>query len=343
MKHVKKFNTEEQYLAYKQNNPNITYTAGIINDGNSETIVADQKYVEFEDPEVYRILTTVIPGFDGHGITMANILACTGTLLETPFRNSSIKKFHEFRYFINIHTIQNMFKNSTLEEITMPPTTLSWGFTYYTYSPFSGCTHLKRVNWNNAEPTLLPRHDVETASVMYGLYNQCPISWYPGVLPKTVGTAAGGYYSGQPFSSAATVNKILLPEGLKRLKEPIRKTYTTIYMEFPYTTEQIVISEFTYNCNKSTFIIVLKATTPPELVNVGNTTLKLSGYANFYVPDDVYDDYVANSDWQALLNHTSNSDQYIKLFKLSELPQQYYTWGTIRTDQYLMNQILNAQ
>ena len=67
MKHVKKFNTEEQYLTYKQNNPDITYTAGIINDGNSETIVADQKYVEFEDPEVYRILTTVIPG---QGITV---------------------------------------------------------------------------------------------------------------------------------------------------------------------------------------------------------------------------------------------------------------------------------
>lgn len=112
-------------------------------------------------------------------------------------------------------------------------------------------------------------------------------------------------------------------------------------MEFPYTTEKIDIKEFTYNCQGSLFEIVLKATTPPELINVDATTLNLTGSANFYVPDAVYNDYMADSDWQALLNHTSNkssSSQKIKLLKLSEIPKKYYTWGTIRTDQYLMNQ-----
>jgi hypothetical protein len=97
------------------------------------------KYIHIEDPEVRRILATLIPTYDGIGFTMQDILSCT--TFGNAFKNSTIKTFNEFKYFTNIGDITHAFQGSTLEEISMPPINIIFQHnnSYYDSSPFNNC------------------------------------------------------------------------------------------------------------------------------------------------------------------------------------------------------------
>ena len=194
MKYFKKFNSQEEYQNYLNSDVNKKYIIGTIIENNTVTIIYKRKYLKFQDPEVRRILMNTIQTCDGIGLTVEDLQNCTS--LGDVFKNSNIKYFHEFKYFTGLTaTIDALFQNSTLEEITMPDITLKYSMYYYhaDHSPFYKCKYLKKVNWRNCNiiqntPNFSERTFEGNNQVLVNhLYQGCDnLQWYNGILPKNI-------------------------------------------------------------------------------------------------------------------------------------------------------------
>jgi len=128
--------------------------------------------------------------------------------------------------------------------------------------------------------------------------------------------------------------KFIIPEAIRYIyRNPVvNVTNAEIYMEFPYSLEQLNVKEFTKNSNNTIFHIVVKSLDPITLENYDNLSYQgNNAIANFYVHDSYYNRYMMNNEWRTL-----NNDSHFNICKLSTLPKKYYTYGTIRSNQTLM-------
>lgn len=295
------------------------------------------KYVYIKDPEVRRILATLIPTYDGIGFTMQDILSVTS--FGNAFKNSTIKTFNEFKYFINIGDITNAFTGSTLEEICMPPITIYYNKTKNSNdkSPFYNCLSLKRVHWGSASLAVSNREcTIENPSNInictHGLYECCPSleTFYSSTLfPSNVGETMG-----RIIRNNTNIKKFIYPDNIRYILHFAIKNTSNIevYIEFPSALEQLNVREFTRDSYNSIFHIVVKNVNPPTLENYNN--LSYQGYnaiVNFYIIDNFYNRFMSNNEWRTL-----NEDSHFNICKLSALPKKYYTYGTIRTNSDLM-------
>ena len=296
------------------------------------------KYVYIKDPEVRRILATLIPTYDGIGFTMQDILSVTS--FGNAFKNSTIKTFNEFKYFTNIGDITNAFTGSTLEEISMPPITIDYTKTKNSSdkSPFYNCLSLKRVHWGSASLAVGSKEcTIENPSntniSTHGLYAYCMSleTFYPSTLfPSNVGETMG-----RIIEKNTNIKKFIYPDNIRYIQQIAIKDTPNIevYIEFPSALEQLNVKEFTRNSNNSIFHIVVKNANPPTLENYDNLSYQANGaVVNFYIIDNFYNRFMSNNEWRTL-----NEDSHFNICKLSTLPKKYYTYGTIRANPDLMD------
>ena len=296
------------------------------------------KYVYIKDPEVRRILATLIPTYDGIGFTMQDILSVTS--FGNAFKYSTIKTFNEFKYFTNIGSITNAFTGSTLEEISMPPITINYDKTKNSSdkSPFYNCLSLKRVHWGSASLAVSSKEcTVENRSnnniATQTLYRNCISleTFYPSTLfPSNVGETMG-----QIFEKNQNIKKFIYPNSIRYIyRNAIANTPNIeVYMELPSALEVLNVFQFTRDSDNSIFHIVVKNVNPPTLENYDNLSYQGSGaVVNFYIIDNFYNRFMSNNEWRTL-----NGDSHFNICKLSTLPKKYYTYGAIRTNPDLMD------
>lgn len=291
------------------------------------------KYIPIEDPEVRRILATLIPTYDGIGFTMQDLLSVT--TFGAAFCDSTIRTFNEFKYFTNIGDITRAFMGSTLEEISMPPINIIFQHnnSYMDTSPFYNCTQLKRVHWGNAtlssnnEKTIEnpSNNDVLTSNLYMGCDN-LEIWKTSLIFPSTTGETMSRLFTG-----GMKIKKFIYPDNIRYIVSNIivnQDNFDT-YIEFPSALEKINVNSFADDTN-GTFHIVVKSFEPPIVENYDNLGFT-NCTVNFYVHDSYYHRYMMNNEWQ-----TINSDSHFNICKLSTLPEKYYTYGTIRSNKTLM-------
>ena len=340
MKSLKKFDTSVYIQSHIETNvvKNIITVNPNAEDPDKKDITyhkaGEGKYIPIEDPEVRRILATLIPTYDGIGFTMQDILSVT--TFDAAFCDSTIRTFNEFKYFTNIGDITRAFMGSTLEEISMPPINIIFQHnnSYMDTSPFYNCTQLKRVHWGNAtlssnnEKTIEnpSNNDVLTSNLYIGCDN-LEIWKTPSIFPSTMGETMSRLFTG-----GMKIKKFIYPDNIRYIYENIIKNQDNFdtYIEFPSALEKININSFADNTNGA-FHIVVKSFEPPIVENYDNL-----GYTNctvnFYVHDSYYHRFMSNTGWRTL-----NEDSHFNICKLSTLPKKYYTYGTIRTNQNFMN------
>ena len=342
MKSLKKFDSSVYIQSHIETNvvKNIITTNPNIENPDKKDITyhkaGEGKYIPIEDPEVRRILATLIPTYDGIGFTMQDILSVT--TFGDAFKNSTIKTFNEFKYFTNIGSITNAFTGSTLEEISMPPINIDFtkNINNSDKSPFYNCTQLKRVHWGNASLAVVASEKtVETPSnvniATWRLYMGCNnLETFNAslLLPSNIGETLGTVFTG------VTLKKFIIPETIRYIyRNPVGDiTNAEIYMELPYSLEQLNVKEFTRNSHNTIFHIVVKSLEPITLENYDNLSYQgNNAIVNFYVHDSYYNRYMMNNEWRTL-----NEDSHFNICKLSTLPKKYYTYGTIRSNRTLM-------
>ena len=295
------------------------------------------KYVYIKDPEVRRILATLIPTYDGIGFTMQDILSVTS--FGTAFQNSTIRTFNEFKYFTNIGSITNAFRGSTLEEISMPPIQINFekNVVVSGKSPFYNCYSLRKVNWGNSSLQTINQHTIEntnnknvfTARLYENCYNLDTTNTSL-LFPNNVGETMG-----MIINNNTKIKKFIYPNSIRYILQLAISSISNIevYIEFPSALEQLNIKNFTRDCNNSIFHIVVKNANPPTLENYDNLGFQASGaVVNFYIIDNFYNRFMSNNEWRTL-----NEDSHFNICKLSTLPKKYYTYGTIRTNPDLMD------
>lgn len=343
MKSLKKFDSSVYMQSHIETNvvKNIITVNPNAKDPDKKDITyhkaGEGKYIPIEDPEVRRILATLIPTYDGIGFTMQDILSVT--TFGDAFKNSTIKTFNEFKYFTNIGDITNAFTGSTLEEITMPPITIVYTKTKNSSdkSPFYNCTQLKHVHWGSASLAVSSKEcTIENPSntniCTQGLYRHC--TSLETFCSSTLFPSNVGETMGQIIKNNTNIKKFLYPDNIRYIQHmAITNTPNIeVYIEFPSALEQLNVKEFTRDSNNSIFHIVVKNTNPPTLENYNNLSYQGSGaVVNFYVHDSYYNRYMMNDEWR-----TINNNSHFNICKLSTLPKKYYTYGTIRSNQTLM-------
>lgn len=108
-------------------------------------IESEQYYIEFEDPEVKRVVLASGIG-DGYGVTEGEASAVTTELKEAFLNNTVVRKFNELSLFNNASVnLERTFEGCTaLEEATLDTTK-----SYIDGKMFKGCTALKKVTWGD--------------------------------------------------------------------------------------------------------------------------------------------------------------------------------------------------
>lgn len=124
---------------------------------NAETleIESNQYYIEFEDPEVKRIILEAGIG-DGYGVMQTgtqyvdadevyNQFKGNSTTRVGIFQNAPIKKFNELQYFTypTLYLEATFEGNTSIEEVTLPPQLIR-----FEGGLFWGCTNLKKVHFD---------------------------------------------------------------------------------------------------------------------------------------------------------------------------------------------------
>ena len=336
MKSLKKFDSSiyiESYINVNSDKDIIVVNPNA-EDSNKKDFLyhSQEKYIPIEDPEVARILATLIPTYDGIGFTMQDILSVT--TFGNAFKNSTIKTFNEFKYFTNIGDITRAFQGSTLEEISMPPINIIFQHnnSYLNSSPFNDCTQLKHVHWGNAtlssnnEKTIEnpSNNDVLTSNLYMGCNNI--ETWNTSLLfPSTTGETMS-----RLFNAGMKIKKFIYPDNIRYIVSNIiiNQSNFDTYIEFPEALEKINVNNFADNTN-GTFYVVVKSIEPPIVENYNNL-----GYTectvNFYVHDSYYHRFMSNTGWRTLNTHAR-----FNICKLSTLPKKYYSYGTVRTNPHL--------
>lgn len=147
---------------------------GITNLGSLQLIYdPDNKYIEFEDPEVFRIFSANNIG-DGVGVTTAQAAAVTN-LGSMFYNNTTVVSFDELRYFTGLTylyggtTTRGLFGNcSNLQSVSIPENIA----TIQAYA-LEGCTNLREVTFyttqnvtvNNAHRNLNSMSKINVPSI----------------------------------------------------------------------------------------------------------------------------------------------------------------------------------
>lgn len=139
---------------------------------NAETleIESNQYYIEFEDPEVKRIILEAGIG-DGYGVMQTgtqyvdadevyNQFKGNSTTRDGIFQNAPIKKFNELQYFTypTLYLEATFEGNTSIEEVTLPPQ-----LTRFEGGIFWNCTSLKDVHFAGTVQTVGHRAFQNTA------------------------------------------------------------------------------------------------------------------------------------------------------------------------------------
>lgn len=266
-------------------------------------ISANKYYVYFEDAEIRRICNLKWSS-DGVGCTTEDLkLIINGNNIETigqTFRdNQLIQTFNEFDRFINAHILSNyMFYGCTnLRTINLNNITNFWGDGLSISYAFYGCTSLEKIymplitelgkdmftNCSSLKYAIFPSVQEITRSypIFYGCINLEYIQ-----LGKIKSTAAGDTYH----------RKLLFGESnLSSLKV---LDLGDNYQKYGY-----------YQCYKCTAlraVIIRNTDFIPQLgteaygdeFNIADAWG--NDQVNFYVPDNMVDQYVASIDWSNL-------------------------------------------
>lgn len=296
-------------------------------------ISADKLYVKFNDPAFQRACAQLYG--DGVGMTMADFQAVTD---ESPYYafngNTEITDMTEFKYFTNTPSVLDsnghhwLFDIQNLRNIEFPNhvTKIAWttaedpydNNTFHYYRMFYRTTSLQYVKFPNSitslnianSPSILDLRNTSLQS--FEFEGNGAVEVY---LPSTL-----IYLDCRAFVGSSGIKKVVVPETNGSFEIRPTSGYQTMFfgnsgvtLDLPSTTTQIVYAMFN---NNTTDIFILRATTPPSVVDAdGNasTSINNAGSIDLYVPDGSTSTYQSNTAYSSFKH----------IYGLSQLPASY--------------------
>lgn len=259
--------------------------------------------IVFEDSAVEAIL---LSKFDtsSKGYLTPNDLSKVTTLNNVFKGNTTITKFNEFKYFTGLSSnnnepqfvyINNYFSNCTaLTDITFPVLSnnrlFRWHNQYSDRSPILNCTSLVNVNLNNA---------LFDISYCYSFYRGCSsLKWSKNLIPNNWVSLGNSM-----FANTHNLGFAVIPEGITSNMSDTFNGSKTSYIIFPTTFETLNLTNMTRDNRITSGInIYLKCTS--SITQLASTSTGYNRTLVFYVPDDLLDDYQADSSWSTVLSAT---------------------------------------
>lgn len=257
----------------------------------------------FEDDTVKEILLSKFDTSNKYYLT-PNDLAQVTTLNNVFKNNTTITKFNEFKYFTGLASsnneplyvyINNYFSGCTaLTDITFPVLSdnrsFKWHSTYSTYSPLYNCSSLINVNLNNA---------LFDWTCCHSFYRGCnSLTWSQELIPSHWINLSNSL-----FANTHNLGFAVIPEGIATNGPDTFNSSKTSYIIFPTTFRLLDLNNITRdNLITSGINIYLKRT--DSITKLWSTSTGYNRTLVFYVPDDLLEDYKADSSWSTVLSAT---------------------------------------
>lgn len=302
-------------------------------------------YLRFKDPVIEQWCITHCG--DGVGVTQAD---AAGIVKDSDFwghanvmtteEKDQIASLDDFKYFTGTpSTSSAVMRNITnATEITFPSVT----FTYsglYNYRVVEGTKKLSNINYANVSFVCTPQVNenvgVGYMNAIYG--NDTIVDWSSDLLPNQT-----DFYHVRLFQWWSKLQKVIFPEGITRTYESFQGCASLQYVEFPSTITDIGSWLGLSQDGSNSYVIVIKATTPPECTYCpNNNDNNQAGWGWHKFPTAIYVPDSAVNTYKNVSARTISSakfaqqlvwvDQNIKdrIRPLSELPASYRQMGTV--------------
>lgn len=263
-------------------------------------------YIEFEDPEVERVLMENNVSSDGVGITMADAEAVTS--IGTWFRsNKVIESFEEFECFTGITTLggkYTTFAMSSLKEVSIPASveTLTDDTYGANLGAFRKCASLTTIG-DTSHIKKLGRYSFESCSAFSQDVN----------MPSLEGTIGYMAMYGVAITRIVNLGKAEVLEGVATAsvnspQGPFARCQSLIEAHLPATLKEIRKGTFGF-CTALTTLII-DAVTPPTLD--ANAWYGSNALAHIYVPDAAVEAYKAAANWSTYADRIKPLSEYVE-------------------------------
>lgn len=259
--------------------------------------------IVFEDSAVETILLSKYDT-SNKGYLTPNDLSQVTTLNNVFKNNTDITKFNEFKYFTGLSSnnnepsyvyVNNYFSGCTaLTDITFPVLSnnrlFRWHNQYSDRSPLYNCSSLVNVNLNNA------LFDVEWC---VSFYRGCSsLQWSQSLIPNNWTALPNSM-----FHNTTNLGFAVIPEGIISNNSDTFNSSKTSYIIFPKSFETLNLNHMTRD-NKITSGINIYLKRTSSITQLVSTSTGYNRNLVFYVPDDLLDDYQADSSWSTVLSAT---------------------------------------
>lgn len=234
----------------------------------------DDKYIKFEDPEVFRILMEHGVSSDGIGITKEDAEKVTD--IGTWFKGSIITSFDEFEFFNNVKKVsEGAFSHcNKLVSIIIPKYVNILPFLTFDY-----CTGLERV--------VLPDN---ISAIEVRVFENCT-SLYDINLPKQL-----VYIKDRAFVNCKKISFTYMPIGFE--------SFGTDVFSYAGLGKDISLPNTIKTCGNGTFATVAQKTniylykdTPPGVTGAAYTFRNVN---KIYIPLGSLDAYLNDSNWSVI-------------------------------------------
>lgn len=316
---------EDSVLYLRQKFPNLTIN-----------VPENKYYIRFRDPVIDNFCKSAYG--DGIGVTKAQAAGVpagsswTDTAMTSDIK-SQVTSLYDLQYFTNLNNYGDFpvygFNNAV--DITFPQITITY-FGRYTHHVVSGCGNISSINYNGAvfySPNEGCINPIEGNNVI--------TDWDNSLLP-----AQNDFTHICLFCGWHKLQKIIFREGITHTEDKFSGMSSLQYVEYP-TTIRYIGGWFQVGRDGSNgYVVVIKATTPPEMFYCPNNLENGGqgwGWYKFptaiYVPDSAVNAYknvtpltISSDTWANQLGWCS---QLIidRIKPLSELPQLYLDMGTV--------------
>lgn len=296
---------------------------------------AGSDHIKFADQAVFDILMANGVSSDGVGITRED--AEKVTTIGTWFNGkTNISTFNEFRFFTGVTSLgaprnspyDAAFYNSSLAEITLPESMRVIG-----YNAFRGCTSLTTVDGMEVVEEILENAFYATTQVTFDtLYlrsiKRLLINALDGayvrelIIGNSITTLPNASQNSATWGRKAALKSISFPGSIAAIPQYTLFTYTALEnvtfgegiqsigtnavrgcsslprFELPSTITSIADGAFAY-CDKIQYGII-RAVTPPTLVNVNAFVQNGGKTYPIYVPDESVAAYQSADVWSGI-------------------------------------------
>lgn len=300
-------------------------------------------YVRLTDPEISAYCAQYYG--DGVGATRSNLSSVSGgsffgneNFSSQYFDKSAVTSLEDFQYFTGVGDNQNVvsgFANTT--KIKFPPILFAYGGRYDRIIVGS-CSNLSNIDYNGATFVCTNTYTLDgRGGYCYPINGNNVITTFDNSLIPNQTNFKGVVL----FNNWYKLENIIFPEGVTATCDKFRGMSNLKYVEYPTTIQEMGPFTGIGQDGSSTYVIVIKAQTPPNAYYEPNNNANNQGgweWHKFpvaiYVPDDSVNAYKSVT---PLSPTTTYGKEYIwcsqdiidRIKPLSEMPTSLREYGTI--------------